>query len=72
MTQPAKSDLMIAPQEGECACPEGAKSSDCTHTIAVGDHIGYIDSDPDPEVYTAVPYCRPCWELAPGEGPYLA
>lgn len=64
-----KSGLVVAWQETECACPPESKSPDCTLTIAVGDHVGYIDfnPDPDPEVYTAVPYCRPCWELVPDE-----
>ncbi|MEV6555887.1 hypothetical protein AB0M22_09235 [Nocardia sp. NPDC051756] len=63
----SKSDLVIAHEETECACPPVDKSQDCTVEINVGDHIGYLDSDPDPEVYTAVPYCRPCWELVPAD-----
>lgn len=60
----AKSDLVIAHEAGECACPDDAKAPDCTGTITAGDHIGYVDTDPDPLVYTAEPYCKPCWTLA--------
>lgn len=61
----AKSDLVIAHEASRCGCPAESKAPECTDIIRIGDHIGYLDADPDPLVYTAVAYCMPCWTLAP-------
>lgn len=63
-----KSDMpILAAVAMGCACPEAEKSTDCTGTIEPGDHIGMIDDNPDPLVFSAIPYCKPCWSIAPYE-----
>ncbi len=63
-----KSDMpILAPLATQCACPDAEKSPDCTGAIEPGDHIGMIDHDPNPLVHTAIPYCKPCWLIAPFE-----